>query len=171
MLNKKDTKISLKEKMAAFEVVCKKAAMKLTQQRFEIFRELAMASDHPAAERLYKRLLKRLPTLSLDTVYRTLATLENYGLIRKIQTPESQARFEGKPYSTTISFVIRARKLLVSSRKNSTNRLCRKRLWSEGGLRTGMLQSMALWHLQKMLRGKERCAPVIVWRALLFACK
>ena len=96
MLQKKETKILLEEKMAAFEKACRAAGMKLTHQRLEIFRELAMAMDHPAAETLYKRLLKRLPTLSLDTVYRTLSTLENYDLVRRIQTPESQARFEAE---------------------------------------------------------------------------
>jgi len=34
--------------------------------------------------------------LALDTIYRTLTTLENHGLIRKVQTAESQARFEAE---------------------------------------------------------------------------
>ena len=96
MRNIEVNKIALKDKMAAFEKVCKEAGMKLTHQRLEIFRELASATDHPSAELLYKRLRKRLPTLSLDTVYRTLATIEGYGLITRIQTPESQARFEAE---------------------------------------------------------------------------
>lgn len=90
------TRVALKEKMAAFEKVCRAAGMKLTQQRLEIFRELATASDHPSAEALYKRLRKRLPTLSLDTLYRTLSTIENHGLITRVQTAESQARFEAE---------------------------------------------------------------------------
>lgn len=60
----------------------------------EIYRELLMATDHPPAETLHKRLEKRLPTLSLDTVYRTLGTFERYNLIQRIETLESQARFE-----------------------------------------------------------------------------
>lgn len=96
MRNIEFTKIALKDKMSAFEKVCKEAGMKLTHQRLEIFRELASATDHPSAEILYKRLRKRLPTLSLDTVYRTLASIEAYGLITRIQTPESQARFEAE---------------------------------------------------------------------------
>lgn len=73
---------------------CRKAGLKLTQQRLEIFRELAEAGDHPTAETLHRRLLSRLPSLSLDTVYRTLATFEQYGLISRIDSVESQARFE-----------------------------------------------------------------------------
>jgi Fur family peroxide stress response transcriptional regulator len=77
-----------------FETACRKQNLRITPQRIEIFRELAQAKDHPTAETLHKRLLSRMPTLSLDTVYRTLATLANNGLVNKVETSESQARFE-----------------------------------------------------------------------------
>ncbi|NOQ45940.1 MAG: transcriptional repressor [Desulfobulbaceae bacterium] len=70
--------------------------LKLTHQRLEIYRELAMSTDHPSAETLYKRLKKKLPTISLDTIYRTLSTLEEKNLIKRVQTVESQARFEAQ---------------------------------------------------------------------------
>ena len=66
----------------------------MTYQRLDIFRELVAGSDHPTAETLYKRLLKNMPTLSLDTVYRTLTTFEEHDLISRVQTTESHARFE-----------------------------------------------------------------------------
>ena len=68
----------------------------MTHQRLEIFRALAAANDHPTAEILYKRLQKTMPTLSLDTVYRTLATFEEHDLISRVQTTESHARFEAE---------------------------------------------------------------------------
>ncbi len=80
--------------MTEFENACRKADLKLTHQRLEIFKELAQAPDHPSAEMLYKRIITRLPTISLDTVYRTLATFEKHNLITRVQTVESQARFE-----------------------------------------------------------------------------
>jgi len=80
--------------MSAFEQACRDAGLKLTHQRLEIFRELVLATDHPAAETLYHRLKKHLPTLSLDTIYRTLASLERHGLISRVYTTQSQARFE-----------------------------------------------------------------------------
>jgi len=82
--------------MKVFEGACRRADLKVTHQRLELYRELAQAEDHPSAEMLYKRLIKKLPTLSLDTVYRTLATLEKHHLITRIQTTESQARYEAK---------------------------------------------------------------------------
>ncbi len=77
-----------------FQDACRRAGLKLTQQRMEIFAELAGESDHPSPETLYRRLIPRMPTISLDTVYRTLTTLAAHGLVRKVETVQSQLRFE-----------------------------------------------------------------------------
>ena len=84
----------LKKKLSTFEDACRKAGLRLTPQRIEIFRELALAKDHPSAEMLHLRLSEKMPTLSLDTVYRTLGTFARHGLVNKVETVESQARFE-----------------------------------------------------------------------------
>lgn len=73
---------------------CQKLGLKLTNQRIEIYQALFTSCDHPSAETLHKRLLDKLPSLSVDTVYRTLATFCEYGLALKLPTSESQARFE-----------------------------------------------------------------------------
>ena len=85
---------STREFFTAFEQACREAGLRLTHQRLEIFRELAAAKDHPSAETLHQRLRRKIPTLSLDTVYRTLTTFAGYSLINKVETVESQARFE-----------------------------------------------------------------------------
>jgi len=77
-----------------FEEICKDAGLKLTHQRLVIYTELLQSREHPSAEILYKRLEKILPTLSLDTVYRTLATFEKLGLVHRLETVTSQARYE-----------------------------------------------------------------------------
>ncbi len=88
------SKKQIEAKLAAFEQACRDAGLKLTHQRLEIYRELTRSTDHPSAETLYKRLQRQMPTLSLDTVYRTLATFEDRDLIARVETVESQARFE-----------------------------------------------------------------------------
>lgn len=85
---------SLKEQMDMFQHACRQQNLRLTPQRLEIFKELAQATDHPSAEQLYLRLHDKMPTLSLDTIYRTLSTLVRYGLINRVETVENQARFE-----------------------------------------------------------------------------
>lgn len=82
------------QQLQHFEQMCKSAGLKVTHQRMEIYRELLEAHDHPSAETIYKRLEKRLPSLSLDTVYRTLATFEKLNLVHRLETVESQARYE-----------------------------------------------------------------------------
>ncbi|GFE59782.1 Fur family transcriptional regulator [Geobacter sp. AOG2] len=85
---------ALQEQLKQFGDACRKAGLKLTHQRLEIFSELARSPDHPSAEALHQRLRKKIPTLSLDTVYRTLATFVHHGMINKVETIESQGRFE-----------------------------------------------------------------------------
>ncbi len=87
-------KKQLHQMMEQYVLTCRKAGLKVTHQRTEIYRNLLMLPDHPTAENLHKRLLSDLPSISLDTVYRTLATFEQCGLVTRIQTTESQARFE-----------------------------------------------------------------------------
>jgi len=82
------------EQLQHFEAICKDAGLKLTHQRLVIYTELIQSHDHPSAEALYKTLEKSLPSLSLDTVYRTLATFEKLGLIHRLETVSSQARYE-----------------------------------------------------------------------------
>ncbi|MHB8058364.1 MAG: Fur family transcriptional regulator [Desulfuromonadaceae bacterium] len=84
----------LEQIMEQFTGACRSAGLKVTHQRTEIYRQLLVMADHPSAETLHRRLLMTLPSISLDTVYRTLTTLEGYGLVARIQTAESQARFE-----------------------------------------------------------------------------
>ena len=88
--------MTIEEQLLAFEEVHRKRGLKITHQRLEIFKELLNSNDHPTVEKIYSRLKSKLPTLSLDTIYRTLTTLEQHGLVSRVQTMESQARFEGK---------------------------------------------------------------------------
>ncbi|MDY0191224.1 MAG: transcriptional repressor [Desulfuromonas sp.] len=81
-------------RFASFKEACRGKNLRLTPQRIDIFNELANAGDHPTAEIIHQRLLSKLPTLSLDTVYRTLATFARLDLISKVETVQSQARYE-----------------------------------------------------------------------------
>ena len=90
--NKKS--VPLSEILENFKSVCNREGLKITHQRLEIFRQLAASSNHPTVESIYRLLKKKIPTISLDTVYRTIRTFEKYNLVNRIETPESQARFE-----------------------------------------------------------------------------
>jgi Fur family peroxide stress response transcriptional regulator len=80
--------------MARFNEVCRKSGAKITHQRLEIFREVAQTGDHPDAETVFKGVRERMPTISLDTVYRTLWWLKELGLIKTLGPPRERTRFD-----------------------------------------------------------------------------
>jgi len=80
--------------MARFEQACRDARIRLTHQRLEVFREVAQAVDHPNAEMVYKRVRERMPTVSLDTIYRTLWLLNDHGLITTLGRSRERTRFD-----------------------------------------------------------------------------
>ncbi len=93
-MHKKKTININEDLISKFIESCREAGLKVTHQRIEIFMALLNSKDHPSAEMLHKIISERLPSISLDTVYRTLATFEQHDLISRINTSGSQARFE-----------------------------------------------------------------------------
>jgi len=67
-----------------------------TQQRRVIVEELRKSTTHPTASELYEATRRRLPRISLGTVYRNLNVLGRMGLVRKVEGPGGEARFDGK---------------------------------------------------------------------------
>ena len=84
----------LEARMKGFEDQCRKLGVKRTHQRMEIFREVARTIEHPDAERVYRSVSERIPTISLDTVYRTLWLLKDLGLITTLGSPRERTRFD-----------------------------------------------------------------------------
>jgi Fur family transcriptional regulator, peroxide stress response regulator len=82
------------ESPKTFAMLCREAGLKATHQRTEIYRQLAATEAHPDAETLYRRVRRRIPAISFDTVYRTLKTLEEKGLIVRVGVPMARTRFD-----------------------------------------------------------------------------
>lgn len=82
------------QRMDQFMESLRRAGVKLTHQRIEIFREVLQTSEHPDAETIYYGVRKRIPTISLDTVYRTLMLLIDLGLITNLHPPHERMRFD-----------------------------------------------------------------------------
>jgi Fur family peroxide stress response transcriptional regulator len=84
----------LKSRMHRFEEAFKQAGLKRTHQRMEIFREVAGSGDHPDVEKIYRTVRRRIPTVSLDTVYRTLWLFLDLGLITTLGPTRERTRFD-----------------------------------------------------------------------------
>ena len=73
---------------------------KATPQRIAICRFALNSRDHPSAQKVYEKVKKTHPTVSLATVYKTLGVLKDLNLIQELDLPQGQARFDSymKPH-------------------------------------------------------------------------
>jgi Fur family ferric uptake transcriptional regulator len=75
----------------------KQSNLRMTRQRMVILEELCRVNTHPSADELYEMVRKRLPRISLGTVYRNLEILSESGDIQKLEPGCSLKRFDGNP--------------------------------------------------------------------------
>lgn len=68
---------------------------RVTRQRRVILEELRKVRTHPTADEVYAMVRRRLPRVSLGTVYRNLDLLAADGEILKLQSAGSSKRFDG----------------------------------------------------------------------------
>jgi Fur family peroxide stress response transcriptional regulator len=62
----------------------KERDFRLTPQRVELVRLIAVSDGHPSATQLYTAIKVQFPTMSLATVYKTLALLKEMGQVLEI---------------------------------------------------------------------------------------
>ena len=65
-----------------------------TRQRKVILEELSKTTAHPTAVQLYGAVRRRLPKISLGTVYRNLELLARTGRIVKLELAGAEIRFD-----------------------------------------------------------------------------
>ena len=71
--------------------------IRMTRQRLVILEELKKFAHHPSADEIYEVVRKRLPRISLGTVYRNLEVLSEIGEIKKLEFGGTLKRFDGDP--------------------------------------------------------------------------
>lgn len=72
----------------------KEKGYKLTAQRLEIIHLLAGDTSHPSAPDVLKRARKRVPKISMSTVYYTLDMLKREGLIQELEFYDRDNRYD-----------------------------------------------------------------------------
>jgi Fur family peroxide stress response transcriptional regulator len=71
---------------------------RITSHRLALLRLMAVSEGHPTAAELYARLQVQFPTVSLATIYKTLALLKEDSEVLEIDL-HSESHFDGnKPY-------------------------------------------------------------------------
>lgn len=67
---------------------------RMTDQRRIILDELEKTYEHPSASDIYEKVKKRLPHISLGTVYRNLEILSSRGIIKRLDIISGQRRYD-----------------------------------------------------------------------------
>jgi len=73
---------------------CREAGMNVTPQRIAIYRALVRSEEHPTPEMLYQAVSREMPSLSLATIYKTLDSLAEIGLVKSVPVVSEKRRFD-----------------------------------------------------------------------------
>lgn len=85
--------------MNPFEIAREKltlAGLKATQQRMVILGAVQSSKNHPSAEKVYDLVRINNPSISLGTVYSTLDTFVDKGLIQKVLSKDGLKHYDGR---------------------------------------------------------------------------
>ncbi len=76
------------------EKLCTQKGLRMTEQRRVIAKVLSTSHDHPDVEELHRRASNIDKGISIATVYRTVALLEEAGIIERHDFRDGRARYE-----------------------------------------------------------------------------
>lgn len=65
-----------------------------TKQRLAVLKALQSTKSHPDANWIYEKVRKKIPHVSLGTIYRTLGILKEAGLLRELDYGSSLSHYE-----------------------------------------------------------------------------
>jgi Fur family transcriptional regulator, peroxide stress response regulator len=81
-------------RMAAFQAHCREAGLKVTPQRMAVYKALVETTEHPSAETVFQKVRRTFSSISLDTVNRTLLTLNDMGAAFVVEGSGDAKRFD-----------------------------------------------------------------------------
>ena len=70
-----------------------RGGLRLTPQRRHVYEVLMEKRDHPTATEVFLRTQKRMPSISLATVYNCLETMLESGLVKAVHVDREPTRF------------------------------------------------------------------------------
>jgi len=77
----------------AYESAMGRDGLRLTPQRRQVYEVLMDKRDHPTATEVFLRAQKRMPSISLATVYNCLETMVGNGLVKAVHVDREPTRF------------------------------------------------------------------------------
>ena len=83
-----------RDEVEKFAQYCRSHGLSVTVQRLAIFEALAGSREHPSAEQIHRAVQRRIPTLSLATVYKNLEALKSIGAVADVNPLHEEGRYE-----------------------------------------------------------------------------
>lgn len=77
-----------------YVTILKQNQLKITPQRLAIMKYLDESRTHPTADRIYIDLKEKNPALSKTTVYNSVETLKEHGIIQSLTISGSELRYD-----------------------------------------------------------------------------
>jgi Fe2+ or Zn2+ uptake regulation protein len=77
-----------------FRALCEEKGLSVTHQRHVIYEALMRRDDHPSPEAVYETVKEQIPSISLATVYKSIHTFVEHGLVREVSLHRGSARVE-----------------------------------------------------------------------------
>jgi Fur family peroxide stress response transcriptional regulator len=77
-----------------FVATCRQHRLKITPQRVAIYRALIRSDQHPTADMMFQAVREEYPSISFDTVNRTLLTFAGIGLVDVVEVFGGPKRFD-----------------------------------------------------------------------------
>src|SRR5213082_3214442 len=94
LMEKRPNRTELRSQVDTFAAHCRANGLSVTSQRLAIFEALAASREHPSAEQIHRAVRRRIPTLSLATVYKNLEALREIGAVADVNPLHEQGRYE-----------------------------------------------------------------------------
>ena len=68
--------------------------LKVTPQRIAVLEALNNLKNHPTADKIKEYVVKNHPSISVGTIYKTLETFVDKGLVKKVKTEKDVMRYD-----------------------------------------------------------------------------
>ncbi len=72
----------------------KNSNLKVTPQRVAVLEALESLRDHPTADKIKEYVVKNHPNIAVGTIYKTLETFVERGLVQRVKTDEDVMRYD-----------------------------------------------------------------------------
>jgi Fur family peroxide stress response transcriptional regulator len=80
-----------KEKL---DIDLKNSDLKITPQRIAVLEALNNLKNHPTADKIKEYVVKNHPNIAVGTIYKTLETFVEKGLVKKVKTEQDVMRYD-----------------------------------------------------------------------------